>query len=209
MIKGLDDDEIEYLDLVDRTKLAVEQKKNLEEERELTEYRNRVATLQERSLEQRLQAEISAGKPRPTVGPRHSQQKLLRGAVVTRKHKLSENETRPELANSQHADDGKRKRTEENAEEVHVDEINADESCTDAKQEAKEEVDGKRKRDEADSDQLQQGALTCVGILPGLGCYNDSSDSELSSDSEQEAQAQIRIDMLGRKIIKKKQDEDN
>ncbi|KAJ8928210.1 hypothetical protein NQ314_019274 [Rhamnusium bicolor] len=49
MIKGLDDDEIEFLDLVDRTKLEADRKKELEEERELNDYRTRVAILQEKN----------------------------------------------------------------------------------------------------------------------------------------------------------------
>ncbi|GLV36240.1 uncharacterized protein CBL_08733 [Carabus blaptoides fortunei] len=107
MIKGLDDDEIEFLDLVDRTKLAAERKKTLDEERELSDYRNRVASLQEKSLDQRIHAEIT-------------------------------------------------------------------------------------------------GALTCIGILPGLGCYNDSSESEVSTDSEAEC---TKVDMLGRKIKKQEKSE--
>lgn len=58
MIKGLDDDEIEFLDLVDRSKLEEEKKKSEEERREIADFRNKVATLHEQSLEQRIQQEI-------------------------------------------------------------------------------------------------------------------------------------------------------
>lgn len=170
MIKGLDDDEVEYLDLVDRTKLAVEHRKNLDEERELKDYRNRVASLQEKSLDQRLQAEISVGRPKLGSQPKHSQQKLLKGVVIKK------SETR------------KRKLSEEDAERAEV---------TEAPEDGQHE-----------HEQLREGALTCIGILPGLGCYNNSSDSEMSSESEQECH-QLQIDLLGRKIIKKKPDESN
>lgn len=40
--------------------------------------------------------------------------------------------------------------------------------------------------------------LQCVAILPGLGCYEDSSSDERSSDSEIETK--LKIDLLGRKI---------
>lgn len=163
MIKGLDDDEIEFLDLVDRTKLAAERKKNLDEERELNDYRNRVASLQEKSLDQRLQAEISAGKQKTATTPKHSQIKLLKGVVVKK----------PEPK--------KRKLSEEDG----------------------EESSGQKR---VDSGKHSQGALQCIGILPGLGCYNDSTDSDVSSDSEEEC-SKVRIDMLGRKI-KRKQEED-
>ncbi|CAH0551862.1 unnamed protein product [Brassicogethes aeneus] len=89
MIKGLDDDEIEFLDLVDRTKLAADRKKELEEEKELNDYRNRVAILQEKSIDERLQAEIIVNKPKVLLNNRTSQQKLLKGAVI-KKRKMSD-----------------------------------------------------------------------------------------------------------------------
>ena len=58
MIKGLDDDEVEFLDLVDRSKLEEEKKKSEEERREIADYRSKVASLQEQCLEQRIQQEI-------------------------------------------------------------------------------------------------------------------------------------------------------
>ncbi|XP_075229018.1 PSME3-interacting protein isoform X4 [Lycorma delicatula] len=60
MIKGLDDDEVEFLDLVDRSKLEEERKKSAEEAREMADFRNAVASLQEQSLEQRIQQEIKS-----------------------------------------------------------------------------------------------------------------------------------------------------
>lgn len=184
MIKGLDDDEIEFLDLVDRTKLAAERKKTLDEERELNDYRSRVATLQEKSLDQRLQAEISVGKQKAITGKKHSQLKLLKGVVVKKsepkKRKLSESD---ESSN----DNGK-------------DENSRDKENVEARKRKYEDV-GEEENDE----DRNQGALTCIGILPGLGCYNDSSDSEMSTDSDQECPG-MRVDMLGRKI-KRKTDE--
>lgn len=97
MIKGLDDDEIEFLDMVDRTKLEADRKKEMEEERELNDYRNRVAILQEKSIEERLQAEIVVNKPKTQTTSRSSQQKLLKGVVIKKnegslKRKLSDSE---------------------------------------------------------------------------------------------------------------------
>lgn len=67
MIKGLDDDEVEFLDLVDRSKLEEERKKSIEEAREMADFRNKVATLQEKSLEQRIQQEIKTKPPPPSL----------------------------------------------------------------------------------------------------------------------------------------------
>lgn len=79
MIKGLDDDEVEFLDLVDRTKLAADRKKEIEEEQELRDYRNRVSILQEKSIDERLQADIVVSKPKVSIASNLNQQKLLKG----------------------------------------------------------------------------------------------------------------------------------
>lgn len=57
--------------------------------------------------------------------------------------------------------------------------------------------------------EVQTGALKCVAILPGLGSYDDSSDSDNSSDSEPETTCkQVKIDMLGREILPPKEKEE-
>lgn len=193
MIKGLDDDEIEFLDLVDRTKLAAERKKNIDEERELNEYRNRVATLQEKSLDQRLQAEIITNKPpaKSIASTRQSQMKLLKGAVVTKaepkKRKHSESENGCSDHSSEDLPKKKSLSTEKKEEPI------------------QNKTSGKRKLEDAKKvhNGHVQGAMACIGILPGLGCYNDSSESDASTDSEAETKECVKIDMLGRHIIKK------
>jgi len=52
MIRGLDDDEVDFLDIVDRSKMNAERKVQLEETKELNDFRERVATLQEKSLDE-------------------------------------------------------------------------------------------------------------------------------------------------------------
>jgi len=47
MIKGLDDDEVEFLDLVDRTKLEQEKRLQNEEAKELHQFRMKAAALKE------------------------------------------------------------------------------------------------------------------------------------------------------------------
>lgn len=47
----------------------------------------------------------------------------------------------------------------------------------------------------------QSPGLKCIGILPGLGTYEDSSDSDCTSDTDQETEpSPSKYDMLGRKI---------
>lgn len=65
MIKGLDDDEVEFLDLVDRTKLEEERKKNMEEEKEMRDFKAAVASLQEKSMDEKLKQELK--KPSNSV----------------------------------------------------------------------------------------------------------------------------------------------
>ncbi|KAL3287199.1 hypothetical protein HHI36_001676 [Cryptolaemus montrouzieri] len=163
MIKGLDDDEIEFLDLVDRTKLAADRTKELEEAKELSDFRNRVTILQEKNLQEKLQEESilakSKSSPKTKVCISH-QQKLLKGAVVTKKRKMSD-----------------------------VD------SCNE-KSEEKPENESKPFCELQIS--MPQSSLKCVGILPGLGCYTESSD-ENSSDSEIEISPKKR-DIIGRRV---------
>lgn len=160
MIKGLDDDEIEFLDLVDRTKIAADKLKNLEEEKELNDYRNRVATLQEKALNDKIHSEVNVvNKQKGSATNKSSQTNLLKGVVV-----------KPQSAKKRKVD------SEENDDAKHA------------------------KLEDTDND---KNTLTCIGILPGLGCYNDSSSDEDSSDSEAETQVSAVMDILGRKIQKK------
>lgn len=46
MIRGLDDDEIDFLELVDKTKMAQEKRQIIEETRQIEEFRTKVNTLQ-------------------------------------------------------------------------------------------------------------------------------------------------------------------
>lgn len=59
------------------------------------------------------------------------------------------------------------------------------------------------------TDKFDKGHLKCVAILPGLGPYNESSDSEISSGSDDEPQGcedNGKYDLVGRKHQKKKHD---
>lgn len=174
MIKGLDDDEIEFLDLVDRTKLAADRRKTLEEEKELNDYRNRVATLQEQTLQEKLQVTVAKPKPNQKTNGRTSQTKLLMGALVKKnvpqKRKLSDEKPSKQMkvCNGNGSNENNRTTTEVSANDV---------------------------------------GLKCIGVLPGIGPYTDSS-SEQSSDSEVETCAP-KIDLLGRQIIIKKDKDHN
>lgn len=51
LIRGLDDDEVDFLDVVDKAKSVAEQKQQQEENNELREFREKVASIQEQNLD--------------------------------------------------------------------------------------------------------------------------------------------------------------
>lgn len=85
MIRGLDDDEIGFLDFIDQTKMKAERRQQLEEENEMEEFRKKVASLQEKSIDAKIQAEIASAKPKATTSNRMSQKAILSGLVKKRK----------------------------------------------------------------------------------------------------------------------------
>uniref|UniRef100_A0A1Q3FDB8 Putative nefa-interacting nuclear protein nip30 n=1 Tax=Culex tarsalis TaxID=7177 RepID=A0A1Q3FDB8_CULTA len=185
MIKTLDDDEVEFLDLVDKNKINAERQAHMEEQKEMNEFRQKVATLQEKRLEEQIQQQIS--KPKPTKTPiastRMSQKKILAGVVVKkRKHEeesssTSEGEKKPENV----IQPAKPK----------------------APKEQQATQSGPPKTDQPNK-KLKSGAMQVIGILPGLGSYRESTDSEASSDSDVDCDG--HFDWIGRKIVKAKVD---
>ncbi|CAH0717976.1 unnamed protein product, partial [Brenthis ino] len=89
MIRGLDDDEVGFLDLVERTKAEVAQQIHIEEKKEMQEFRERVSSLAESEELTRLRAQLAPA--RSTQTPAQSQKNKLQGMVV-RKRKASEME---------------------------------------------------------------------------------------------------------------------
>lgn len=51
LIRGLDDDEVDFLDVVDKAKSEAEHKQQLEEINELREFREKVASIQEQNMD--------------------------------------------------------------------------------------------------------------------------------------------------------------
>ncbi|XP_069355730.1 uncharacterized protein [Maniola hyperantus] len=89
MIRGLDDDEVGFLDLVERTKAEVAQQISIEEKKEMQEFRERVSTLAESEELIRLRAQLAPARTAPTTA--QPQKNKLQGVVV-RKRKASEME---------------------------------------------------------------------------------------------------------------------
>ncbi|XP_053658643.1 PSME3-interacting protein [Anopheles marshallii] len=174
MIKGLDDDEVEFLDLVDKNRMQAERQAQLEEQKELNEFRAKVATLQEKRLDEQIQHQVS--KPKPTkshiTSTRLSQKQILAGVV--RKRKL-EPESDPKDSNK------------------------SPEKVAPTATKPANETDSS-----ANATVKSSAAMRVIGILPGMGSYNyndDDSDSDNSSE-DSDLDDSHEYDWIGRKIRK-------
>ncbi|XP_046973723.1 PSME3-interacting protein [Vanessa cardui] len=87
MIRGLDDDEVGFLDLVERTKAEVAQQISIEEKKEMQEFRERVSNLAESEELTRLRAQLAPARSTQTTA--QAQKNKLQGVVV-RKRKASD-----------------------------------------------------------------------------------------------------------------------
>ncbi|XP_046539175.1 PSME3-interacting protein isoform X1 [Equus asinus] len=154
MVRGLDEDETNFLDEVSRQQELIEKQRREEELKELKEYRSNLNKVGISSENKKEVEKKVAVKPMETRN-KFSQAKLLAGAV---KHKSSES------GNS-------------------VKRLKSDPDPDDKNQEALPCVSLGSASLSAPSIHCPSAAV-CIGILPGLGAYSGSSDSESSSDSE-------------------------
>lgn len=192
MIKGLDDDEVEFLDLVDQNKMNAERKAQLEEAKEMSDFRQKVASLQEKRMDEQIQQQMSKPKPAkaPIVSNRMSQKKILAGVVVPKRKREEETPAGPVEAkptttttNGQKADDDKQVKVAPNGRDP-------------------PEPEPSSKSTHSNKKLKQCGAMQVIGILPGLGSYRESTDSEESSDTDCDDGA--HYDWIGRKIVQVK-----
>ncbi|XP_035903561.1 PSME3-interacting protein [Anopheles stephensi] len=187
MIKGLDDDEVEFLDLVDKNRMQAERQAHLEEQQELNEFRAKVATLQEKRLDEQIQQQVS--KPKATKTPitstRLSQKQILAGVVRKRKLEAETEPTEKLIA-------GASPTKPVNGEPASSEPTNT----TPQKEPPKDNADSKPK--------VHNTGMRVIGILPGMGSYNyddDDSDSDNSSEDSELDDSQ-EYDWIGRKIRK-------
>ncbi|KAM8799171.1 PSME3-interacting protein [Eudromia elegans] len=155
MVRGLDEDETHFLDEVSRQQELIEKQRREEELRELNEYR---ITLAKVGVSADAKKETEKKLPMKSVENKNkfSQAKLLAGAV---KHRSTDG------GNS-------------------VKRLKLD---TDHDEKSQEKPPGGVALGSSSvggSTVHCPSAAVCIGILPGLGAYSGSSDSESSSDSE-------------------------
>lgn len=171
MIRGLDDDEVGFLDLVERTKAEVAQQISIEEKKEMQEFRERVSSLAESEELTRLRAQLAPARSTQTNA--QTQKNKLQGVVV-RKRKASEMEG-----------------DKQDKEKGSLPPKNRVTTIANNKQDNNGQVviPGET-----------VGALRCVGVLPGLGHYDTdtSSDTDDSSDNDSGDKCCVKRDLLGR-----------
>lgn len=160
MIRGLDDDDIDHLDLVDKKRMEEEKLQRQEELKELREYREKVAAIQEENEDKKLQliagkSQKLTDKPKEISKPSISQKSIL-SAAIKRKSQSSDNEPEPKKQGAV---------------------------------------------------VRNPSALKCIAVLPGLGNYESSDDSDDSSDFSEDVNETRSLDLTGRKIKKKKEDD--
>uniref|UniRef100_A0A8C4X6R8 Proteasome activator subunit 3 interacting protein 1 n=1 Tax=Erpetoichthys calabaricus TaxID=27687 RepID=A0A8C4X6R8_ERPCA len=155
MVKGLDEDETNFLDEVSRQQELIEKQRRDEDMKELHEYRNALSKLPT-NIETRSNPEKKPSSKMTENKNMMSQAKLLAGAV--------------------------KRRSLDNSESVKKQKVEKEE---DRRHEAEADCHGEATQPSGLSMAvLRPSAAVCVGILPGLGAYSGSSDSDSSSDSE-------------------------
>lgn len=185
------------MELVDTHKINAERQQMRDEELELKDFRNRVEKLQEESVDkvcylillasllfliilllQKLQAEIkTTAKSVGISATARNTQKSLLGQGIKRKN--GELPTTSKVAKTDQAE--------------------LIEQVTPTNQSPAPVMSIKTSK-------YDVGSLKCIAILPGIGSYTDSSDSEASTDAEDHDHEKCSlVDLCGRKLSKKKQ----
>jgi len=95
MIRGLDDDEVDFVSEIENRKLNEERKLREEEYKEIQDYRAKVAELQELSSEQKLNNVASSVKQKPKDSTPRTSQKAILSAIVKRKCDVSNSVDEP------------------------------------------------------------------------------------------------------------------
>lgn len=181
LIRGLNDDEVQFLELVDQNKIDAEKKQLLEEQQELNDFRNRVASLQEECADKKIQSEIAPHKIK-TLSSRPSQKSLL-SVGIKRKNGEINNSASSSNATNESVNKDSRTETLQKSEEDKKEPTPRKLSIT--------------------TDRFDSGQFKCIAILPGIGPYTESSDSEISSGSEEDPEVMEKYDLVGRKREKK------
>jgi len=115
-IRGLNDDEVDFLDKIDDIRTDVERKRILDERKELEDFEKRQQELREKELLERLEIEKKSVIKKPSninqSTNKNSQMKLLVGAVKRKSEKANDEPKKTKVGNES---DIKNEKTEKTA----------------------------------------------------------------------------------------------
>lgn len=172
LVKGLDDDEADFLEYVDKTKMDLERKKRMEELKELNEFRSKMAELRDQELDKHIKQELGLIKTEkkvsksyddelPSIGAGKTAQSKLLAGIVKRKapgsQSTTSSTTNPPLTKVPKLDEGSKGGT-------------------------------------------STAVVSSKRVLPGLASYSDSSNSEDES-SDSDGGDSVPRDLCGREIV--------
>lgn len=209
LIRGLDNEEVSFLEQVDANKLKEEEQKHKEEEDAIREYQSRISNLNEEEQTKKIDAfkkslfsSFNSASSSSTVtssnrsSTRNKQANLLVNAIKIRKDNSKEDNSSRKDDKSSHS--GKRKREEDDDGDRQGN--NQERNAHEANEEDEEEQP---------KSEILTPAYKTLGILPGLASYcSDSSDSDNAESDEDEEVGSCELDpyfssLKGRQILKK------
>lgn len=162
MVRGLDDEESEFLEKVSQKQIEIEESNKKEEKELMSELKNRVVSVSDTS---RPKSDYSRTSSSSTSSGGGSRQASLLAGAVKRKRQVSSEEESPT----------KKSDLSQNVTEMAV--TTTDTAAPDRLHDEKNDGD----RD--GTNQTAQNGVKCIGILPGIGFYAHSSDDSSNSDS--------------------------
>ncbi|KAJ8042085.1 hypothetical protein HOLleu_13067 [Holothuria leucospilota] len=178
MVRGLDDEESEFLEKVSQKQIEIEESNKKEEKELMSElkisffifpetfllviFHNRVVSVSDTS---RPKSDLSKTSSSSTSSGGGSRQASLLAGAVKRKRRVSSEEESPT----------KKSDLSQNVTEMAV--TTTDTAAPDRLH------DEKNDGDRGGTNQTAQNGVKCIGILPGIGFYAHSSDDSSNSDS--------------------------
>lgn len=203
LIRGLDDDEVAFLELVDKTKMEIDSKREKEDLREIQEYRKAVASLTDEAENTKLKEfkklisgqSTSSSSKRQTVLAKAIKRKSADDVSQVKKIKTDETEKQDKKDHQEQATTSmKEKNNSAN------NECTANERVAESTDQFTASKPNNGYGTNPNEQYLITSSLQSIGILPGLGAYSDSSDSDKSSSSDID-QDNVCYDLVGRRLI--------
>jgi len=165
--RGLDDEEVDFLDKIDDIREEAERVRLQEERRELFEYQQKQDLIKEQELQNRLRQEIKGPDikrvARQNSGTKSKQQQLLMGVVKRKSNdtaQSNEKRSRTESNSSSEANHTESKNVHTKTSDTNLDEKSADTNVKNV------------------GNTASKPATTAVGGMGLLGQYGSDSDSD-------------------------------